>query len=185
MFRNAILSGVFISLGAITYLQIGGIIGAILFSFGLISIIHYKMPLFTGTAGFVKSKSDIKNLIVILLGNIVGCSLMALLTHLALPSLTASAIVIKRLNTSIISNFILSVFCGIIMTTVVKFARDNKFLPLLFGIPLFISCGFIHSIADAFYFALSFNPQLLILYPIIVLGNFIGCNLYKLCTTEK
>jgi formate/nitrite transporter FocA (FNT family) len=70
------------------------------------------------------------------------------------------------------------------MTTAVEFARKGKMLPLIFGVPVFILCGFAHSIADAFYFLVSPFTQLwqtesLIVYIAEVLGNFVGCNLYR------
>ena len=70
------------------------------------------------------------------------------------------------------------------MTTAVEFARKGKMLPLLLGVPVFILCGFAHSIADAFYFLVSPSEQLLqvdvlAVYVCEVLGNFVGCNLYR------
>jgi formate/nitrite transporter FocA (FNT family) len=70
------------------------------------------------------------------------------------------------------------------MTTAVEFARKGKMLPLLLGVPVFILCGFAHSIADAFYFLVSPSEQVLqasvlIVYVSEVLGNFVGCNLYR------
>ena len=52
------------------------------------------------------------------------------------------------------------------------------------AVPVFILCGFAHSIADAFYFLVSPSEQLLqtsvlIVYVAEVLGNFVGCNLYR------
>ena len=57
-------------------------------------------------------------------------------------------------------------------------------LTLLLGVPVFILCGFAHSIADAFYFLVSPSEQLLqvpvlVVYVSEVLGNFVGCNLYR------
>ena len=73
------------------------------------------------------------------------------------------------------------------MTTSVTFAREKNYLPLLFGVPLFIICGFTHCVADAFYY-LSVPAaflkvhwlEILGVYGSIVIGNFIGCNLYRL-----
>ena len=70
------------------------------------------------------------------------------------------------------------------MTTAVEFARKGKMLPLLLGVPVFILCGFAHSIADAFYFLVSPTEQMLqtevlVVYVSEVLGNFVGCNLYR------
>ena len=72
------------------------------------------------------------------------------------------------------------------MTTAVTFAREKNYLPLLFGVPLFIICGFTHCVADAFYYLcvpVSFLKEhaveVLGVYACIVLGNFAGCNLYR------
>ena len=97
VFKKSILAGMFISIGAIAYLTFGNIVGAILFTFGLISILHYKLPLFTGTAGFISKTSDLKNLAIILVGNIVGCLIFAILCKLSLP-VTALTIVSSRLT---------------------------------------------------------------------------------------
>jgi formate/nitrite transporter FocA (FNT family) len=78
------------------------------------------------------------------------------------------------------------------MTTVVTFARKGNNLPLLFGIPLFINCGFPHCIADAFYylcvpfdFLYANMSAVLVFYVSIVIGNFIGCNLYRFIMREE
>ena len=70
------------------------------------------------------------------------------------------------------------------MTTAVEFARKGKMLTLLLGVPVFILCGFAHSIADAFYFLVSpaehlLRAEVLWVYVAEVLGNFVGCNLYR------
>ena len=43
-----------ISLGCTVYLKIGGIVGAILFSIGLLGVVTYQLNLFTGKAGFLE-----------------------------------------------------------------------------------------------------------------------------------
>lgn len=183
---DSILAGICISLGGVAFLKVGGIIGAVLFSFGLISVVCYKMKLYTGVSGFVSSKRDWLELPVIILGNIVGCALVALAINSAIPELaeTARKIVAGRVDKGFLNVTLLAVFCGFIMTTVVNFARQKMWLPLLFGIPLFIMCGFVHSIADAFYYCLALGAtgwtlQTLSVYLASILGNFIGCNLYR------
>ena len=73
------------------------------------------------------------------------------------------------------------------MTTAVKFAREEKWLPLLFAVPVFILAGFYHSIADSYYIIAShityndiIGPQVFSNYGTCILGNFVGCNLYRL-----
>ena len=191
---DSILAGICISLGGVAFLKVGGIIGAVLFSFGLITVVCYKMKLYTGVSGFVETKQDWIELPVIILGNIVGCELVALAIGSAQPDLvdTAHTIVDGRLDKGFWNVLLLAVFCGFIMTTVVNFARQKMWLPLLFGIPLFIICGFVHSIADAFYYTLGltldqWSGQAILVYLASIIGNFIGCNLYRTLqfTAEK
>lgn len=189
VFRLAILAGISISIGCIVYLQVGGVPGAVLFALGLLTCVHFKLPLYTGTAGFVMDRTDLGRLAIILLGNIAGCFLMAWAMHISLPAVCEKAAVItdKRILYDIWQSCLLGIFCGFLMTVAVKFAREKSFLPLLFAVPVFILCGFIHSIADAFYIqAAAFNsfiaewPKMLANYAFVVIGNFIGCNLYRI-----
>lgn len=193
IFRSAILAGICISLGGAVFLKVGGIIGAVLFTFGLLSVVHYKLKLYTGTAGFFDpSGKEWIDLVLIILGNIVGCFLLASLFTQTTPDSVsvAEAILQKRLDSGWFNCMLLAIGCGFIMTTAVQFGREGKFLPLLFGVPLFIMCGFAHSIADAFYFAsCSFSKLLsidvLMVYLSEVVGNFIGCNLYRAIWLKK
>ena len=195
LFRKAILAGIAIGLGGYVFLTVGGLPGAILFSFGLLTVVHYGLALYTGKAGYFDSKKSIIQLFsLILTGNVVGCFLMA---AVAWPSLSGASIVCDaakelveaRLHAGIIVNFVLAIPCGFIMTTAVEFARKNQYLPLIFGVPLFIMCGFRHSVADAFYYLAAFDISrpLIGIWLIIVIGNFIGCNLYRfiLLSSEK
>lgn len=194
LIKSSVLAGICISFGGVAFLSVGGLGGAVLFTFGLLAVVHYKLKLFTGTAGFVQNMQDMKDLGIILAGNIVGCLLVALAIHCAKPQLvgTASEIMLARLGNSYIQNILLGIGCGFVMTTAVQFGREGRFLPLLFGVPLFIMCGFLHSIADAFYYcAASVSVSLadfwntLWTYLSIVLGNFIGCNLYRIIMMKK
>lgn len=182
--RKSILSGICISIGGAAYLSVGGIQGAVLFAFGLLSIIHYKMPLYTGMAGFFdfKSISGWKTLGLALSFNITGCWIAA-----GLIGFDGSDIIFSRIEAGYLKCLYRSIFCGIIMTLVVGAARQSNPLPLLWGIPLFILCGFYHSIADTFYmFSTNFIGETELAndfvpyWGIIILGNFIGCNIPRL-----
>ena len=182
--RSAIIAGICISIGCVVNLRVGGVAGAVLFAFGLLAVVHYKLKLYTGTAGFIRAKGDWTMITVVLLGNIIGCALTALAYAYAQPDILPPdlAIVQSRLAKGPFACFLLAIGCGFIMTTAVQFGREGKFLPLLFGVPVFILCGFAHSIADAFYFLAvpeMYSTQLLLIYVAEVLGNFAGCNLYR------
>ncbi|MBR5842343.1 MAG: formate/nitrite transporter family protein [Bacteroidaceae bacterium] len=196
-FRLAILSGIAVGIAGWGYLACTNIIGAVLFSFGLLTVVGYKLPLYTGTAGFIPLRDEqgrscwmsaIGKLLFILLGNITGCLLVALFARLSPIDLGAAAqkILEGRLAIGPLRAGLLAVGCGFIMTTVVTFAREKNPLPLLFGVPLFINCGFPHCLADAFYYLtvpVAYTGQHLLevvtLYPCLVIGNFVGCNLYR------
>lgn len=196
-FRLAMLSGIAVGIAGWGYLACTNIIGAVLFSFGLLTVVGYKLPLYTGTAGFVPLRDEqgrscwmsaIGKLLFILLGNIAGCLVVALFARLSPMDLGAAAqkILEGRLAIGPLRAGLLAVGCGFIMTTVVTFAREKNPLPLLFGVPLFINCGFPHCLADAFYYLTvpvgytgEHLLEVLTLYPCLVIGNFVGCNLYR------
>lgn len=182
----AILAGICISIGCVVNLRVGGVAGAILFAFGLTTVVYYGLKLYTGTAGFIRRQGDWSMLVMVLIGNIIGCLLTAWLIAYAQPDCIepASKILAGRLAKGPLACFLLAIGCGFIMTTAVEFARKGKMLPLVFGVPVFILCGFAHSIADAFYFLVSpaeqvLQTEVLIVYLSEVLGNFVGCNLYR------
>ena len=182
----AILAGICISIGCVVNLRVGGVAGAVLFAFGLTTVVYYGLKLYTGTAGFIRRQGDWGMLVVVLLGNIVGCLLTAWLIAYAQPDCIepAAKILAGRLAKGPLACFLLAIGCGFIMTTAVEFARKGKVLPLVLGVPVFILCGFAHSIADAFYFLVSpadavLQPAVLVVYISEVLGNFVGCNLYR------
>lgn len=181
LLRKSVMAGVSISLGCIVFLKVGGVAGAVLFSFGLLTVVHYRLALFTGMAGYAGWKG-LPSLFVILVGNVLGCFVTALAIRHASPALgeASAAITAARLQLDWLSVLILAIGCGFVMTTAVEFGRKGQYLPLLFGVPLFILSGFIHSIADAFYNCAAWDARVWTIYPVIVLGNYIGCNLYRL-----
>ena len=188
VFRSSMMAGVCVGIAGFGYLATRDIIGSVLFAFGLLSVINYRLRLYTGTAGFIK-KGEVKLLCLILLGNIAGCLLVALLARLSPCELQASAqsILEGRLAVGPLRGALLAIGCGFIMTTAVTFARKGNNLPVLFGVPLFIVCGFPHCVADAFYYLtvpLDFWVEhfldIVVFYISIVFGNFVGCNFYRL-----
>ncbi|MBQ2507881.1 MAG: formate/nitrite transporter family protein [Bacteroidaceae bacterium] len=190
--RSSIIAGICIGIAGFGYLAEKSIIGAVLFAFGLLAVVHYGLKLYTGTAGFFK-KGEFGQLFLILVGNLIGCLLVALIARCSPLPLqeTAQNLLVSRLNSGPLNGGVLAIGCGFIMTTAVQFGRQSKFLPLLFGVPLFITCGFPHSIADAFYYLcvpvsfLADNAlEVIIFYVSIVIGNFIGCNLYRVISNQ-
>lgn len=196
--RSSIFAGIYIGVAGFGFLasgcqsSYGTLVGAVLFALGLLSIVGYKIKLFTGTAGFI-TKNEIGTLLLILLGNIAGCYCMSLLTKVS-PlcnslQLAAMNIMETRLAAGAVRCGILAVGCGLLMTTAVTFARQNNYLPLLFAVPLFIVCGFPHCVADAFYYLTvpycNWSLDMLEVYVATILGNAVGCNLYRIVLPKE
>ena len=191
--RSAVIAGVTIGLAGFGYLSMigvfNGVVGAVVFAFGLLTIVAYKLKLFTGTAGFISAnKEDFSNLFLILVGNVIGCVVVALMTRLSPNDINcvAEKILSGRVANGVLRSGVLAIGCGFIMTTAVTFARKGNMLPLIFGVPLFIFCGFPHCLVDAFYiltspvsFVGANAGAVFATYGCVVLGNFIGCNLYR------
>ena len=185
--KSSIMSGIAIGTAGIGFLATRDIVGSVLFAFALITVVSYKLKLYTGTAGFIK-RNEVPYLLYVLAGNLMGCFIMAMLTRCSPLELQASAqnLLEGRLAIGPLRGGLLAIGCGFIMTTAVTFARKGNNLPLLFGVPLFITCGFPHCAADAFFYMtapLSFWSahlgEILIFYVSIVIGNFVGCNAYR------
>lgn len=186
--KSSLLAGICIGIAGFGYLAAGGYFGAALFCCGLIAVVSYKLKLYTGTAGFIV-KGELGFLCTVLLGNILGCLCAALLARLSPMPLQEAAekILAGRLAIGPVRAGLLAIGCGFLMTTAVTFSRKGQWLPLLFCVPMFIVCGFPHCIADAFYYltcTIGFWAEnfwsIIVLYIAIVIGNFIGCNLYRL-----
>lgn len=185
--RSSVLAGVCIGIAGLGYLVTRDIVGSVLFAFGLLTVVGYKLKLYTGTAGFIQ-KGEVGKLLLILLGNIFGCLLVSLMARMSPLDVQESAqsVLEGRLAIGPLRGGVLAIGCGFIMTTAVTFARQGNNLPLLFGVPLFIVCGFPHCVADVFYYlTVPFSfwgehlGEILLFYVSIVIGNFIGCNFYR------
>ena len=191
--RKALLAGILIGLGCYGYLSLGGLAGAVIFAFGLISVILLRLPLYTGMAGVIKPRQT-GEMLMVWLFNIVGCAVMGLMAHYcARFDETLATMVGNRLGDSWMQAFTKAVGCGLIIDCAVYMAKQpspwgsregGSLLPVAFGVPLFIVCGFYHSIADVMYLAayLQWQPEILPYYTAIFLGNFVGCNVRRLCT---
>ena len=187
--RKSFFAGILIGLGACGYLALGGLPGAIIFAFGLIGVVLSGSLLYTGRAG-VMPLSETGSLVMIWLFNILACILLGLLM-MSLggePAERAQTAVAGRLAQGPWRSFLRAVGCGLIIDIAVWMYRTTKnILPVLFGVPLFIVCGFYHSIADVVYLvaAWKWSPDILWYYPVIVLGNYAGCNVRRLILPKE
>lgn len=187
--RKSLFAGILIGLGATGYLALGGIPGAIIFAFGLIGVVLSGTLLYTGRAG-VMTLGEIGELSQIWFFNILACILigLAVMSLGGEPVERARTVVAGRLAQGPWRSFLRAVGCGLIIDIAVWMYRTTKnILPVLFGVPLFIVCGFYHSIADVVYLvaAWEWSPEILWYYPIIVVGNYAGCNIRRLVLPKE
>lgn len=185
--RLSLFAGLLIGLGAYGFLALGGIPGAVIFAFGLVGVVLSGTLLYTGKAGVM---TDIGALAKIWLFNVLGCILIGLLVlSIGGESMErAQTVVAGRLAQGPWRSFLRAVGCGLIIDISVWLYRSSKSLvPVLFGVPLFIVCGFYHSIADVVYLvgARTWSPAILWYYPVIVIGNYVGCNVRRIVLPQE
>lgn len=189
---SGIAAGILISIGGTVYLSCDiKYVGAILFSVALLCICLKGYSLFTGKVGFIPEKHDKEAFSVLLLGllgNAVATIVCGLVLRQVLPAVgeAAQTICSAKLEQTVLSGLVRAIFCGILMYLAVSIYRDHNhnITGILFCIPVFILCGFEHSIADMFYFAASgiVSVKAFLYLWLIILGNAIGGMLLPVLT---
>lgn len=190
---KSIFAGIMIGIAGTVYLRVdNNLFGAFLFSIGLLVICMYGMNLFTGKVGYVliNKFNYIYELLITIVGNFIGTFLVArlvLLTRFKSISDKAVNLVNLKLNDKLLSIFILSILCGILMYIAVNnYKKINneigKYSCIFMCVMVFILSGFEHSIANMYYISvanlLSLKSLLYIL--VMLLGNSIGSILIAL-----
>ena len=189
IFLYAILAGICIGLGGTVFLRVkdafagGNVVGALLFTVGLFTICTRGYNLFTGKACYIFDNKPVYllTLVVIWIGNLVGCILLAIIER-ATGICGESGI--NAVAAGYGSLFLLGIICNILIYIAVngyaKAPHDlGKYLSLFFGVMVFILCGTEHSIADMYYWSVSgvlfsVPGQSLLRILVISLGNVVG-----------
>lgn len=187
-FLFAILAGMSIALGGVAYLSIDNkVVGALVFSLGLFTVMTQGLNLFTGKVAyaFERDKDYNLNLPVIWLGNLVGACGVGLLvnsTRIAAAIAEKAALVSDaKLNDNLWSVFALAILCNILIYIAVDGYNNNpheigKYLAIIFGVVGFIVCGFEHCVANMFYFTVAgaWSGKTLLYVVVMTLGNCVG-----------
>ena len=176
-FVLAVLAGLMIGFGGVIYLMCPNkMVGAVLFSFGLLTIICQGFALYTGRIGYFR-QYGLVSILTTIVGNFVGTGLVALGFRLTRHSVDIASVVAPKLADSSLSIFLLSIGCGAMMYLAVDSYRKSKsWLFIIFPIVIFILSGFEHSIANMFYLTLTdaWGLEALRLTVIGILGNAVG-----------
>lgn len=195
---SSFTAGACIGIAAMSYLRTGALAGCIMFAFGLMAVVFFKLMLFTGRSQYCWGRRDEScpdsisygTLAAMLVCNIVGCAAMTLLNTGAELQISPASIVQTRLANGALLCGAKAIPCGFIMTLSVRAAASGNWWPLIFGVPTFIICGFPHCVADVFYYASTPEllwtrfPELAGIYAASVAGNYIGCNFYRFFSTD-
>lgn len=176
-FVLSIMSGLMIGFGGIVFLMCANrIVGATLFSFGLLTIICQGFALYTGRIGYFRTYGAL-SLLITIAGNFVGTFVMAKAFQLTRHTVDIATIVTPKLQDSSLSVFLLSIGCGAMMYLAVDSYRKSKsWLFVILPIIIFILSGLEHSIANMFYISLAdaWGWDALRITLIALVGNGVG-----------
>lgn len=176
---RAITAGFLISVASMIYANCTNhIVGAILFSIGLICIIRSEGVLYTTCVGNCRLKlSDVTTILFILVGNIVGC-----LFSFIFPN-KSYYIMMDKLSKNLWEVVAGAVLCGILVyiAVLLDFKGSNMWATVM-CVTAFILGGGEHSIADICYLinARMFTFKAFQFIFIVLIGNAIGA---KICMT--
>lgn len=176
--KKAAVAGFLIGLGVvINTLAANPVIGALLFSFGLITIIHLGLPLYTGQIGFIAEKK-IEDLVKIFLFNLFGILFIILIK--VLTDSNFDTILLEKATIKFDKSFIRMFVDGFICGTLIHFAVKCK-QPLItaMAVVIFILTGSEHCIADLAYIACVPSIINYLKFLMIVMGNTFGAILLE------
>ena len=188
-FVKAVMAGFCIGVGGTVFLSLipdSKPLGAFLFAIGLFLIFCYGFNLFTGKVGFVFDEG-LK--FIPTLGIIWLLSLSKLTRPAVSEKLVsgAKALCKAKLDDTLLSVFVLAIFCGFLMFV----AADNykngkeplqKYLATFLPVAVFILAGFEHCVANMYYFAVAgeFSGKMLLYLAVMTAGNACGSFLVPL-----
>ncbi len=173
MIRQSVLSGILIGMGCVINLVAGNkYIGALLFSFALLAIIHNGLPLYTGKIGYIR-ELKITDLLQILLGNLIGVVVPAVMVLSCRKEFYEGmrAASETKFSNSFVSMIMLGALCGVLMLIAVY---SKKPVITVLCIMIFILSGYEHCIADFPFLVVNLSAGNVLKFVCIVLGNSIG-----------
>ncbi|MBO6002960.1 MAG: formate/nitrite transporter family protein [Mailhella sp.] len=165
---RSVMAGMLIGMGCCIYASVPDhVVGSMLFAFGLMSVIQYKLCLYTGMVGLAGRGVSLKKLLLVLSGNVAGAILLWTVTAPSglafvpqLEAIAAAKLAARPLYGIAAAAFL----CGMLMELGVSVWRSGseahtaKSFITVTAVMIFILIGAEHSIADAFYVLFSGEP---------------------------
>lgn len=207
---KSIGAGMFISIGCCIFLNLyktNFLLGCFMFSFGLLSILLFQLPLYTGLCGLLEEENKhtcivLLTLLFSLIFNIFGTTFIAFLTYIS-PDVFSTIITnnqelliskLSKYDTSMSPwNILFSGwFCGAMMyTAVTGYKKYNtaeygitKNILVIWSVFIFLALGWEHSVANSYYVALGMLTDKISIsdgcYLILLpaLGNLLGAQIF-------
>ena len=197
-FLYSVLGGMCIGIGGVVFLSCENkVTGSIFFCLGLFTICTFGLNLFTGKVGYVFEQPPAYTAFVlsVWLGNLVGTGLVGYgmrLTRIAGIAEKAAVLCQTKLDDNLLSIFILSIMCNILMFIAVDGFKNNphevgKYIGVFMGVIVFILCGFEHCVANMFYFSVAnmWSGKAFLYLIVMSIGNACGGVIIPLCRQLK
>lgn len=173
LINKSVGAAILIGLGDYALLKLGEPLGPILFTLGLLGVCYMGLNLFTGKCGFlIQDKIKGLDLLLILVINLIAGYLLGLLFSFTDTEVTKNALTKVAAWEFTFPYFVKAMLCGVIMYIAVLMYRKGTPLGIIFGIPLFIFCGFQHCIANIITLGAAQTMHVSII--IAIIGNFVG-----------
>lgn len=169
--HKSVLAGLIIALSGWMYLSVSNpIIGAFLFSCGLLAVRIYNLNLFTGKIQYMITREyKWYDYIIFLVGNFIGVTLITVISRNLVINAADSISIIKA-SQSFGDALIKGVGCGILMSLAT--CKKSPLWMCILCVMGFILAGFNHCIADYYY--LSITHSFTWSFSATILGNIIG-----------
>lgn len=189
---SGISAGVIIGIATTMYLVCPNkIVGAFLFSFGLMAICILRQILYTGAIGYVFIKQT--GILSGLLGNVIGVCGFSLLIRAYSQDIhsMSNAVLVSKIEVLPIKTFISAVVCGMLMFIAVEmFHRtEDSIVGIVTAVPCFIICGFDHCIVSMYHLAMANSLYEFIIGSMVVsitlLGNSLGAMIMYLLLRKR
>ena len=176
-----------IGLACILNLKIGGLIGALFFSLGLLGVCVLQLDLFTGKMrAFYKGQISFVTLGIVLAGNFVGILLMSLAsTSLDIVG-QAQTLMQARAAVPFYRIILRGMICGLCVQIAVDMYKKNPNPLVVMGpAAAFVALGCNHCIADMFYWIKGGTlPQLVQIFEALC-GNVIGAMIFVIANEDS
>lgn len=172
-FNRSIIAGILIGFGVIiNTITTPAILGAALFSFGLLAVIQLQVPLYTGRIGFAINH-DVQPYFLIFLGNCLGILLVIACYSLANKDFInlIEQVALLKFSKSYFAMILYGCLCGFLIHIAVKCK-----VPIITigAIIIFILIGSEHCIADVPYMLINYSWESFLKWLLVVLGNSLG-----------